>query len=171
MWYSSLTLWNPAVSHLTCGGRKTIIPKSSVSTQSDASGFEEIGRGLLSLPVGGCSAIVEAVGMGGRWFMGVEDDTGRTGGRWCYTRLFLPQWGVAPCEQTGVWGLAPTHGNYLRVYVRVYMCAHKALAWCKAFSALHIRKLSVGYVCASFRRFLLVLFFASLPAWARGGSG
>ena len=71
----------------------------------------------------------------------------------------------------GVWGLAPTHGNYLRVYVRVYMCAHKALAWCKAFSALHIRKLSVGYVCASFRRFLLVLFFASLPAWARGGSG
>ena len=96
---------------------------------------------------------------------------GATGGRWCYTRLFLPQWGVAPCEQTGVWGLAPTHGNYLRVYVRVYMCAHKALAWCKAFSALHIRKLSVGYVCASFRRFLLVLFFASLPAWARGGSG
>lgn len=38
------------------------------------------GAWVLMMSVGGCSAIVEAVGMGGRWFMGVEDDTGRN--RW-----------------------------------------------------------------------------------------
>lgn len=56
---------------------------------------------------------------------------------------------------------------------RAYVCALRLWLGCrpKPFSAPHIKKLSVGYACASLERFLLVLFFAPLPAWARGGSG